>query len=165
MTISFSKPIFLNPNFFTSILCNKFLLLKFVALSGKTDKINKREVVFSWFRNVCNYFRTYPSIYPPPKMYFRAYKTSGSEYLLLLVSVSLYHIIKEPKAGFDLTFQKWIWVYLTKITAKLILIVAHYDSEMKKNFHSKSSKLALNGFFHLFILLKNIRFASCTKRL
>ena len=39
-------------------------------------------------------------------MYFRAYKTSGSEYLLLLVSVSLYHIIKEPKAGFDLTFQK-----------------------------------------------------------
>ena len=38
-----------------------------------------------------------------------------------------------------------------KITAKLILNVAHHGSETKKIFHSRSSKLALNGFFFTFL--------------
>ena len=53
----------------------------------------------------------------------------------------------------------------TRITAKLILNVAQYGAETKNIFHSRSYKLALNGFFHLLMLLKNIRFASYTKRL
>ena len=49
-----------------------------------------------------------------------------------------------------------------KITAKLILNVAHHDWATKKVFNPRLPKTAL---YNLFVLLQSIRLASCIKRL
>ena len=47
----------------------------------------------------------------------------------------------------------------------LILNVAYDGWVTKKIFHSRLPKTAFSSIFYLFTLLKNIRFASCTRRL
>ena len=55
-----------------------------------------------------------------------------------------------------------MWVFLTKITAKLILNVAYHGWEKKKIFYSRSPKAALNSIFLPFYLTEK---ANCMKEL
>ena len=64
---------------------------------------------------------------------------------MVTITLNLLRILKKllQYPGFNLTFQKWI----------------------VKIFCSRLSETDLNSFFYLFVLLKNIIFASCIRRL
>ena len=57
--------------------------------------------------------------------------------------------------GFDLTFQKWFVSFPNEINSKTDLECLLHWLRDETNFHSKLSKLALNGIFYFFILRKN----------
>ena len=59
-------------------------------------------------------------------------------------------------------FKNDLWVFLTKITVKLILNVAYHGWETKKIFHSTLPKTALHGIFLLFYLTEKL---NCIKEL
>ena len=64
------------------------------------------------------------------------------------------------RAGFHLTFQNDSWVFLVKITTKLILNVAHHCYATMTMFHSRSLKTAFKYISYIFTLWNNL-FASC----
>ena len=55
-----------------------------------------------------------------------------------------------------------MWVFLLKITTKLILNVAHHCCATMTMFHSRSLKTAFKGISYIFILWNNL-FLSCTR--